>query len=90
MQVGSEGPRAAGERSAADGLGSLRRENALLKSENDISKKPQSSSAPDRSPTSRNDRPHPPQATSQGIRRICATLDIPRSSYYHTTVPTLM
>ena len=38
-QVGSEGPRAAGERSAADDLRSLRRENALLKAENDILKK---------------------------------------------------
>jgi transposase len=38
-QVGSEGPRAAGEGSAADDLRSLRRENALLKMENDILKK---------------------------------------------------
>ena len=38
-QVGSEGPRAVGERSAADDLRALRRENALLKAENDILKK---------------------------------------------------
>ncbi|MEY3895375.1 MAG: hypothetical protein RLZZ214_894 [Verrucomicrobiota bacterium] len=38
-QVGSEGPRAESERSAADDLRSLRREVALLKAENDISKK---------------------------------------------------
>ena len=38
-QVGSEGPRAAGERSEADDLRALRRENALLKQENDILKK---------------------------------------------------
>ena len=38
-QVGNEGPRAAGERSAADDLRSLRRENTLLKMENDILKK---------------------------------------------------
>lgn len=38
-QVGSEGPQAAGERSAADDLRSLRREVVLLKAENDILKK---------------------------------------------------
>jgi len=38
-QVGSEGPRAVGERSAADDLRSLRRENAFLRVENDIFKK---------------------------------------------------
>ena len=38
-QVGSEGPRAVGEESAADDLRSLRREIALLKMENDILKK---------------------------------------------------
>jgi transposase len=38
-QVGSEGPRAVGERAAADDLRSLRRENTLLKVENDILKK---------------------------------------------------
>jgi len=38
-QVGSGGPRAAGEGSAADDLRSLRRENAHLKMENDILKK---------------------------------------------------
>ena len=38
-QGGSEGPRAAGERSEADDLRALRRENALLKQENDILKK---------------------------------------------------
>ena len=38
-QGGSEGPQAAGERSAADDLRSLRREIALLKAENDIFKK---------------------------------------------------
>ena len=38
-QVGSEGPRAAGERAAADDLRALRRENALLRQENDILKK---------------------------------------------------
>ena len=38
-QVGSAGPRAAGERTEADDLRSLRRENALLKMENDILKK---------------------------------------------------
>ena len=38
-QVGSEGPRAAGESSEADDLRALRRENALLKQENDILKK---------------------------------------------------
>ena len=37
--VGSKGPRAVGEGSAADDLRSLRREIALLKMENDISKK---------------------------------------------------
>jgi transposase InsO family protein len=30
------------------------------------------------------------QATGQGIRRICATLDVPRSSYYHASAPTPM
>jgi len=39
VQVGSEGPRAVGERSAADDLRSLRRENAFLRVENDILKK---------------------------------------------------
>ena len=39
VRVGSEGPQAAGERSAADDLRSLRREVALLKAENDILKK---------------------------------------------------
>ena len=38
-QVGSAGPRAVGEGSAADDLRSLRREIALLKMENDILKK---------------------------------------------------
>jgi len=38
-QGGSEGPGAVGDRSAADALRSLRRENALLKAENDILKK---------------------------------------------------
>ena len=38
-QVGSEGLRAVGEKSEADELRSLRRENALLKQENDILKK---------------------------------------------------
>ena len=38
-QVGSEGPRAEGEKSEADELRLLRRENALLKQENDILKK---------------------------------------------------
>jgi transposase len=38
-QVGSEGPRAVGERAAADDLRALRRENALLRQENDILKK---------------------------------------------------
>lgn len=38
-QGGSEGTRAVGEVSAADELRSLRRENALLKQENDILKK---------------------------------------------------
>lgn len=38
-QGGSEGLGAVGERSAADDLRSLRRENALLKAENDILKK---------------------------------------------------
>ena len=38
-QVGSEGPRAEGEKSAADELRCLRREDALLKVENDILKK---------------------------------------------------
>lgn len=37
--VGSEGPRAAGEESAADDPRSLRRQIALLKAENDILKK---------------------------------------------------
>jgi len=39
VQVGSEGPRAVGEPSAADDLRSLRRENAFLRVENDILKK---------------------------------------------------
>lgn len=30
------------------------------------------------------------QTTGQGIRRICATLGVPRSSYYHAAVPTVM
>lgn len=38
-QGGSAGPRAVGERSGADDLRALRRENALLKQENDILKK---------------------------------------------------
>jgi transposase len=38
-QVGSAGSRAAGERSQADDLRALRRENALLRQENDILKK---------------------------------------------------
>jgi len=38
-QLGSAGPRAVGERSAADELYRLRRENANLKLENDILKK---------------------------------------------------
>jgi len=38
-QVGSAGPRALGERSEADDLLALRRENALLRQENDILKK---------------------------------------------------
>lgn len=38
-QVGSEGPRAEGEGGAADDLRALRRENALLRQENDILKK---------------------------------------------------
>ena len=38
-QLGSAGPRAVGERSAADELRRLRRENANLKLENDILKK---------------------------------------------------
>ena len=38
-QLGSAGPRAVGERSAADELRRLRRENADLKLENDILKK---------------------------------------------------
>ena len=29
-------------------------------------------------------------ATGHGIRRICATLDVPRSSYYHASTPTSM
>ncbi|MGL4400914.1 MAG: transposase, partial [Luteolibacter sp.] len=41
-------------------LRSLRREVALLKMESNILKKPQSSSAPDPSPTPGNDRRHPP------------------------------
>ena len=53
-QVGSEGPRAEGERDAADELRALRRELARLKIENDILKKaavilgtkPQPNSAP--------------------------------------------
>jgi transposase len=38
-QVGSAGPRAEGEEAGADDLRALRRENALLKMENDILKK---------------------------------------------------
>ena len=38
-QVGSAGPRAAGAGSVADDLRCLRRENALLRQENDILKK---------------------------------------------------
>jgi len=38
-QVGSEGLRAVGEKAAADDLGALRREIALLRQENDILKK---------------------------------------------------
>lgn len=38
-QGGSEGPRAVGEVSVADELRALRRDNALLKQENDILKK---------------------------------------------------
>jgi transposase len=38
-QVGSAGPRAEGEGAGADDLRALRRENALLKMENDILKK---------------------------------------------------
>lgn len=38
-QVGSEGPRAVGERDEADDLRALRRENARLRQENDILKK---------------------------------------------------
>lgn len=38
-QVGSAGPRAVGEGAAADDLRALRRENALLRQENDILKK---------------------------------------------------
>lgn len=38
-QVGSAGPRAEGEAAGADDLRALRRENALLKMENDILKK---------------------------------------------------
>ncbi len=38
-QVGSAGPRAGGERSEADDLRELRRENARLQIENDILKK---------------------------------------------------
>jgi transposase len=38
-QLGSEGPRAGGERAAADELRALRREISLLKVENDILKK---------------------------------------------------
>lgn len=38
-QVGSEGAGAVGERSEADDLRALRRENALLRQENDILKK---------------------------------------------------
>jgi transposase len=38
-QVGSAGARAVGENAAADDLRSLRRENSLLKAENDILKK---------------------------------------------------
>jgi transposase len=53
-QVGSEGPRAVGERAAADDLRALRREVARLRQENDILKKaaviigtkPQQNSAP--------------------------------------------
>ncbi len=39
VELGSEGPRAAGEQPAADELRRLRRENAHLKLENDILKK---------------------------------------------------
>jgi len=53
-QVGSEGPRAVGERDGADDLRALRREVARLRQENDILKKaavilgtkPQPNSAP--------------------------------------------
>lgn len=53
-QLGSEGPRAVGERDEADELRALRREMARLKAENDILKKaavilgtkPQPNSAP--------------------------------------------
>ena len=38
-QVGSAGPRAVGEGAGADDLHALRRENALLRQENDILKK---------------------------------------------------
>ena len=38
-QVGSAGPRAEGEGAGADDLHALRRENALLRQENDILKK---------------------------------------------------
>jgi transposase len=38
-QVGSAGPRAEGEGAGADDLRALRRENALLRQENDILKK---------------------------------------------------
>jgi transposase len=38
-QVGSTGPRAVGEGAGADDLHALRRENALLRQENDILKK---------------------------------------------------
>ena len=30
------------------------------------------------------------QTTGHGIRRICAILDVPRSSYYHACAPTAM
>lgn len=39
VQVGSAGPRAEGEGGGADDLRALRRENALLRQENDILKK---------------------------------------------------
>ena len=87
-QGGSAGQRAGGEVAEADELRALRRELAHLRKENDILKKGRSYPRHSSPIEMRTMIDSINQETGCGIRMICATLGLPRSSYHHAAKPT--